>query len=104
MPNAPERVPATWPRRIFWSLGSVTSVLLAASGFLAFEAARGVSRGFASEMALAVLLALVVPLGVIAVAQRRGVRPASTTVLFTLAAFATAAILYATAGLVLWLR
>lgn len=103
MPNASAHVAVSWPRRIFWSLGCVTSVLLAASGFLAFEAARGVSRGFAAEMALALLLALLVPLAVIALVRRRGARPASMTALFAMSAFAAAALLYAAAGLVFWL-
>lgn len=88
-----------WSRRIAWGLLSLAAPLFAASGFLGFEAARGVKHGFVFEIVLATIFGLLLPLVVVAFARRRGAWSRPGTRLFCLAAFAIAALFAVLAGL-----
>src|SRR5262245_53823590 len=92
-----------WSMKIVWALLSLAAPLLAASAFFAFEAARGVTHGFAFEMVLATIFGLLLPLGVLAFARRRGMWTGPGTRLFCLAAFAIAALFTVLAVWLGWL-
>lgn len=99
--EASDRPP--WSMKILWGLLSLAAPLLAASAFLAFEAARGVAYDFASEMVLATIFGLLLPLGVLAFARRRGGWTGPGTQLFCLAAFAVAGLFAILAAYLAWL-
>jgi hypothetical protein len=99
--EATDRAP--WSMKIVWALLSLAAPLLAASAFFAFEAARGVAHGFAFEMVLATIFGLLLPLGVLAIARRRGAWAGPGTRLFCLAAFAVAGLFAVLAACVGWL-
>jgi len=93
----------TWSMKVVWALLSLAAPLLAASAFLAFEAARGVVRDFSSEMVLATIFGLLLPLGVLAFARRRGMWVGPGVQLICLAAFVVAGLFAILAGSLGWL-
>jgi hypothetical protein len=108
MPEEREEVAARetaspWSLRIAWALLTFAAPFFAMSAFLAFEAARGAANGFALELSLAALFGCVLPLAVVAIAQRRGAWPGPATRLFCLAAAAIAGLFALLAAFTHWL-